>query len=70
LSDETYKTKFNHILFRSIEILKTKESVLNCVKKSKVRPFFENLIQTSKNTGYIENEINYERALFLSLAPY
>ena len=39
------------------------ESFLNRAKKGKVKPFFENHIQTLKNTGHIGNAKNYERAL-------
>ncbi len=39
------------------------ESFLHRAKKGKVKPFFENHIQTLKNTGHVGNAMNYERAL-------
>ena len=39
------------------------EAFLNRAKKGKVKPFFENHIQTLKNTGHVGNARNYERAL-------
>jgi integrase len=41
------------------------EAFLNRAKKGKVKPFFENHIQTLKNTGHIGNGKNYERALLI-----
>ena len=41
------------------------EAFLNRAKKGKVKTFFENHIQTLKNTGHIGNGKNYEKALLI-----